>query len=68
MACVLGRRTQELDHCAFSVRCARINSVTPIEFRVLMAGALGSYLDGGANHPYAGPNCPLEYPPLTRDL
>lgn len=48
LACVLGYWTEELDHGSLSVR-----SVGRLEHKVFLAeNKPGSFLDGGANHPY----------------
>ena len=48
LACVLGHWAKELDHSTFSVR-----SVCQWESMAFLAeNKLGSFLDGGANHPY----------------
>lgn len=55
MACVLGHRAQELDHCTFPIRYPSIHLHD--DFVCSDGISLkGSYLDGGANHPYAIPN------------
>lgn len=55
MACVLGPRAQELDHCTFPIRYPPIH--THNDFVDSDGFSLkGSYLDGGANHPYAIPS------------
>ena len=67
MACMLGHRTQELDHGPLSVRCAiglYSNESVMGSHRLHLKG---SYLDGGANHPYADPASSfLESVRLTR--
>ena len=48
LACVLGYWAKEFDHSAFSVRS--VGQLEPVAF--LAENKLGSFLDGGANHPY----------------